>query len=177
MINKQSYQITGMRQDNLVGTGASTKFAHEIMNMRINTTGDYTTASWTTEKGTLLKNITWSEAPSDALGLLYNNHNTIIPIGQAVINDQWIIFATQSETPEIRIGYDFIFKYNYQENSDVIAGTILYAGNLNFDAQHPCETLSFYVALQQVLYRSASPSLQVRFKSVRKKRSSKGALD
>ena len=69
-IQKQSYQIQGMRQDNLVATGFSSKFAHEIMNMRLNTIGDYTTASWTTEKGTLLKNIEWTDVPSDALKLL-----------------------------------------------------------------------------------------------------------
>jgi hypothetical protein len=51
-IQEQHYQITGMKQDNLVGTGFSTKFAHEIKNMRLNTIGDYTTGAWTTEKGT-----------------------------------------------------------------------------------------------------------------------------
>ena len=153
-INKQSYQIIGMRQDNLVGTGASTKFAHEIMNLRLNTVGDYTTASWTTEEGTLQKSIEWVDAPSDALALLMGNDtvtNPIVPIGQAIINDKWIVFATQNLLSEddpaysgSRVGYDFIFKYWYQEGTDQLLGTILYAGDLNFDAQHPCETLAFY---------------------------------
>lgn len=152
-INKQSYQITGMRQDNLVGTGYSNKFAHEIMNLRLNTVGDYTTASWTTEEGTLLKPVDWVDAPSDALALLVGNDteaNPIVPIGQAVINDQWIVFATQTllsvSDPAYsgRVGYDFIFKYWYQEGTNQLMGTILYAGNLNFDAKHPCETLAFY---------------------------------
>lgn len=153
-INKQSYQIVGMRQDNLVGTGASTKFAHEIMNLRLNTVGDYTTASWTTEEGTLQKSIEWADAPSDALALLMGNDtvaNPIVPIGQAIINDQWIVFATQNLLSEddpayndSRVGYDFIFKYRYQEGTNQLLGTILYAGDLNFDAKHPCETLAFY---------------------------------
>lgn len=152
-IKQQSYQITGMRQDNLVGTNTSNKFAHEIMNLRLNTIGDYTTAAWTTEQGTLPKPVDWSNAPSDALELLIGSSavtNMIVPIGQAVVNDQWVVFATQTllcETdPEYKgvIGYDFIFKYWYQENSDQLMGTILYAGHLNFDAQHPCETLPFY---------------------------------
>ena len=87
-IQKQSYQISGMRQDNLVGTGHSIKFAHEIMNMRINTVGDYTTAAWTTEEGTLEKRIHWESSP------ILTSLDTVKPLGQAVINDQWIVFAT-----------------------------------------------------------------------------------
>ena len=49
-INKQSYKIIGMRQDNLVNTGTSDKYAHEIKNMRLNTVGDYTTGVWTNER-------------------------------------------------------------------------------------------------------------------------------
>lgn len=155
-IQKQSYQIIGMRQDNLVSTGFSSKFANEIMNMRINTVGDYTTASWTTEEGTLLKPIEWVDVSSNILALLYNGEDVtvptdpIIPIGQAVINNQWIIFATQTLYDELdeeysgRIGYDYIFKLWYKENSDQLRGTILYAGNLNFDAKHPCETITFF---------------------------------
>ena len=145
MINKQSYQITGMRPDNLVGTGASSKFAHEIMNLRLNTIGDYTTASWTTEQGTLSKPVEWDgNTSSKALELLSSNNYNIIPIGQAVINDQWIVFATQSLDEEHIQGIDLIFKYYYRQDSDQLCGTILYAGYLNFDAKHPCETLVFY---------------------------------
>lgn len=37
MIKTQGYQIKGMNQDALVATGRSTTFAHEIMNLRLNT--------------------------------------------------------------------------------------------------------------------------------------------
>ena len=146
MIKTQGYQIKGMNQDALVATGRSATFAHEIMNLRLNTVGDYTTASWTTEEGTLHKSIHWDESTdSNALKLWYNNPDRIIPIGQAVLNGQWIVFATQElegNTP--RTGIDFIFKFWYKYNTDDLYGIILYAGDLNFDAQHPCETITYY---------------------------------
>ena len=152
MINKQSYQITGMRQDNLVGTGFSSKFAHEIMNMRLNTIGDYTTASWTTEKGTLEKPIIWDkDVPTETLealyASLYPNGSTepvgmFNPIGQAVINDQWIVFCVHTNNNE-HID-DAIFKIYYKNGTDDLYGQLLYIGNLNFDEEHPIETLISY---------------------------------
>lgn len=129
MINKQSYQIQGMRQDNLVGTGFSSKFAHEIMNMRLNTIGDYTTASWTSEKGTLdLSNI-------EDFGTHVDLSN-FKPLGQAVINDVWILFGKLSDNE------DCIVKFAYDGND--LKKALLYKGNLNFKLDKPIETLTFF---------------------------------
>lgn len=129
-INKQSYQIQGMRQDNLVGTGYSSKFAHEIMNMRFNTVGDYTTAVWTTEKGTKQETVRGDNIPRD-----------FQPVGQATINDQWILFGIAEDG-------DYIFKLEYR--NAVLKSQRLYPAEpdkphiLNFHTNNPLETLSYY---------------------------------
>lgn len=141
-IQKQSYQIIGMHQDNLVGTGSSNKFAHEIMNMRLNTIGDYTTASWTTEKGTRCINIV--PMPKSNGSGSYNwftDHEvkSIIPIGQAVINDNWIIFGILENDSVI-----LHINNKYENNEEHFYGRILYKGELKFSSKHPIETVVFY---------------------------------
>jgi len=174
-ITKQSYLIQGMRQDNLVGTGFSNKFAHEIVNMRLNTIGDYTTASWTTEKGTQsipiirmpMSNSLTYKWITDEKWYIYtvdNNRlhkeiggqytvNDFKPIGQAIINDQWVLFgviynkdipAIGQELPE---SYNVILylKYDYDaSNQEHLYGRLLYWGQLGFSEEHPIETLTFY---------------------------------
>lgn len=136
-IIKETYQVSGMRQDNLVGAGVSTRFAHEIKNMRLNTVGDYTTAAWTTEEGTLQKDVTWVKPTlGDYNGSLSNLHL----IGQAVINDVWVLFGTFDNT--IQHGKDVIIKLWFEGST--LNGTMLYNGNLNFDKEHPLETLTYY---------------------------------
>lgn len=152
-IQKQSYQIMGMRQDNLIGTNSSNKFAHEIMNLRLNTVGDYTTAAWTTEEGTKLKPVTWQDVEQSVLDILYNANTRgykLIPVGQAVINDQWVVFCTQKCDNPV----DVIFKFWYNAPSDDLNGTILYIGHLGFDVKSPIETLTYYEneAIQKVYW-------------------------
>ena len=169
MITKQSYQIQGMRQDNLVNTGFSSKFAHEIKNMRFNTIGDYTTASWTTEKGT--KKVVVKPAPMNNISYhwITNKKYTVTspqsgtitynyeakdfqPIGQAVINDNWIVFGivNNKKFPLMSdpVKYDVILSlsYNYPtlDTEETLYGRILYWGSLNFDVEHPIETITFY---------------------------------
>ena len=141
MINKQSYQIQGMRQDNLVGTGYSNKFAHEIINMRFNTIGDYTTASWTTEKGTekVVVQPMDIEGTGDAYNWLsFEEVANFQPIGQANINDEWILFGVLNS-------YSVILNLHYK--GDILQGRILYkgdaTGDLGFEAEHPIETITF----------------------------------
>ena len=138
MIQKQSYQITGMRQDNLVGTGNSSKFAHEIKNMRLNTIGDYTTGVWTTEKGT--KEMIIDPDPFVNITNDYTLED-FQPIGQAVLNDVWVLFGILDDNK------DAIIKFEYKDNNngtyDFIS-KVLYYGNLNFDVKHPIECLTYY---------------------------------
>ena len=144
-IQKQSYQITGMRQDNLIGTGYSTKFAHEIMNMRLNTIGDYTTASWTTEKGTKsikIKPMSFKDdnnTPVEYLWLTDDDVQNFQPIGQANINDDWILFGVIGND-------DYILNLHFATDNtgEHLFGRVLYKGDLNFDVEHPIETITFY---------------------------------
>ena len=150
MIQKQSYQITGMKQDNLVGTGFSKNFAHEIMNMRLNTIGDYTTAAWTTEKGTKAITTIYKDTNDyiwfDDINI---NLEDLQPIGQANINDVWVLFLTDTSYPisettddNNSLLKDYIVRLRYNNND--LAGNILFRGNLKFDYKHPIETTTFY---------------------------------
>ena len=168
MINKQSYQIMGMRQDNLVNTGTSSKFAHEIKNLRLNTIGDYTTASWTTEKGTqevtvtkkpisVTKTYDWITDKTyfdlDFGGTKYYKVSDFEPLGQANINDTWVLFGIV-KNKDTRLDYknskiDVILTLEYKDS--ILYGRILYwsknsttGKDLGFDFNHPIETLSFY---------------------------------
>ena len=136
-IKKQLIQPTGMMQDNLITSLKSNQFAHEIKNLRFNTQGDYVTASWSVEQSTLYKEIHCTDFNK---GYLENQ----IPIGQAVINNQWILFTTTSD--DYAQYRDSIIKlyYGTGTDSDVLYGSLLYKGNLNFDKEHPIETIVFY---------------------------------
>lgn len=132
-IQKQLIKPIGMMQDNLITSPKSNQFAHEIKNLRFNTQGDYVTASWTTEQSTLRLNI---EGLQDNKNYLENQ----IPIGQAVINNQMILFTTSANR---NLTSDKIIKFAYKDKYTLQA-VELYTGNLNFNAEYPLETLSFY---------------------------------
>jgi hypothetical protein len=129
-IRKQHIQPIGMMQDGLINNVKSSQFAHEIKNLRFNTQGDYVTASWTTEQSTLELTVE---------GLPENTYlDKQIPVGQAVINNQLILFITSS------LGNaDRIIKLTYKNNTTLKA-KILYEGNINLNAEHPLETIVFY---------------------------------
>lgn len=166
-INKQSYKITGMRQDNLVNTGTSDKYAHEIKNMRLNTVGDYTTGVWTNERGTKslkVENALMSDGkPYNWItDIEYINIgerckyavSDFKPIGQANINDTWVLFGIVKDKSSIdpNAKIDVILCLEYINN--ILYGRILYwsrpsisingIADLGFDLNHPIETLSFY---------------------------------
>ena len=156
-INKQSYKITGMRQDNLVNTGTSDKYAHEIKNMRLNTIGDFTTGVWTNERSTKevivnkLEGYTWitDKTYTDEQGLTYHYEvKDFQPIGQANINDYWVLFGiVENKKQPLTIGQDplnfsVILSLCYIGN--ILYGRILFWGNLGFNLKYPIETLPFY---------------------------------
>lgn len=131
-----------MMQDNLIGTGNSSKFAHEIKNLRFNSQGDYTTASWTVEKSTLKKDLYVYDKNSYTYVL--DNSNTFankIVLGQAVINDNLILFCKLSMSLDYG-NNEFIYRLYFVD--DKLCVETLYEGNLNFDIAHPIETLSYY---------------------------------
>lgn len=127
-IKSQTIYATGMNRDSLIGTGSSSKFVYENMNLRFVTTEDSTTGSWVTEKGTKLE---FDGTSEENLHILEGFE----PIGQAVINDQWVLFG-------IKNNQDKILKLYY--NGDTLTCDILYTGNLNFNQDHHIETTTFF---------------------------------
>ena len=119
-IKTQTIYATGMNRDSLIGTGNSSKFVYENMNLRFVTTEDSTTGSWVTEKGTKYAGVELQD---------------FIPIGQAIINDQWVLFGIKNNNDEI-------LKLHYV--NDELICNILYTGNLNFSQEHHIETITFY---------------------------------
>lgn len=127
-----------MRQDNLVATGYSNKFAHEIKNMRLNTVGDYTTASWATEKGTKEYKLRW-------VNYVAPNNEILYPLGQAVLNDIWVLFCLTNNNQGIilKIYEDAVLTDN------ILYAYVLYKdldNSINFDRERPIETITFYEA-------------------------------
>ena len=130
MIKKQLIRPIGMMQDNLITSPKSNQYAHEIKNLRFNTQGDYVTASWSTEQGTLKLSIEGIDND-----YLINQ----IPVGQAVINDGMILFTTSTTNLHV----DRIIRFEYK-NPTTLTAFVLYEGNIALSAEHPLETLTFY---------------------------------
>ena len=167
-----------MKQDNLVGTGFSTKFAHEIKNMRLNTIGDYTTGAWTTEKGTQKKSVQMytsqiyldQEPSSNPITKYFPidpikrvvDLSTLKVLGQATINDQWILFGkiicnvAGDIQAQVYKNTDCILRLFISNNK--LYCEVLYFGKLNFDLNHPIETLTYFENedIQKVLPNNSS---------------------
>lgn len=166
MIKRQEYHPIGMRQDNLIGTGYSTKYADEIMNLRFVTVGDATTSVWTVERGTVEEPIYWAnkEIGTNNTVIVYQKDTLTSPItfgikdfgpiGQAVINDKWILFGKDNSSVGMK---DIIFQLEYQnikgditgasgivKDGRYLIGTLLYSGFLDFSTAFPIETLVSY---------------------------------
>lgn len=136
---KQLIRPVGMRQDNLIGTGNSSKYAHEIKNLRFTADKDFTTAVWTTEQGTLQHNVIWEDTTyADYHELdedFTSDTHSVVMLGTSVINDVMVCFCKLRND-------DYIFDVWFE--GDVLKGKVLYKGNLNFDVNHPFETIPYY---------------------------------
>lgn len=131
----QSYNIKGMRQDNLIGTGYSTQYASEIKNMRITTVGDQTTAVWQTEKGSTNETIYWHDNDNR-----FENY-PFYAVGQAVIDDKWVLFGYTEENTKT----DYIIYLHYI--GDKLYCKVVYesySALLDFNTEHPLETIVYY---------------------------------
>ena len=142
MPNKhQDFIIQGMVRDSSEHVFDS-KFAYENQNMRItaNPNSDSTHTSdmiaMTNEKGNKYTSITG----------LKGGNMTGVPVGQCLINEQWVIFMVDKPSgttdEEIRSGKDRIYRL-WLENGEMF-GELLYEGHLNFDYRYPLETLPYY---------------------------------
>lgn len=127
MALKQSiWKIKGMQRD-LSESKFSSEFSYENMNLRLTSIDSNTTLSLVNEKGT-------SEITIQGINYIIG-----IPIGIETINDSVIIFTTSIINTEIK---DRIYKITYKDNNFI--GNLIFKGDLNFDTNHPIETLSVY---------------------------------
>ena len=108
----------GMIQDKAVNQ-FDANYAYELRNIRIVTTGDNTTSCLTNEKSNVRK--------LDLEGLV---------LGCQEIDNKVILFA-RSDT-----AVDYILLI--EEENDTLKSNVLYKGDLNFDFQHPIESIGIY---------------------------------
>ena len=141
------FKVKGMQRD-LAESSFNSQYAYEIKNMRIMATNDNTLMSLVNEKGPKQLTITWHDNDVEQT----TNSFSGTPIGQAVINDNYILFTTTPSSTEDRI-YKFWFEKDL-DNVDVLHGKTLASGDFGFDVKHPIETLVSYEnkAIQKVYW-------------------------
>ena len=118
-MRQSQWRIKGMQRD-MSASQFNPEFSYENKNMRILTTGENTTLALVNERGT--KEI-----------VIDNFQIEGTPIGQSVINNQWIIFTAGDKSRIYKITDDGSF-----------SGELLYEGDLGFNIKHPIETIAFY---------------------------------
>lgn len=121
------FKTRGMQRD-LSASAFNSEYSYENRNIRITAIDDNTSFSLTNEKGTKLITIDNSDRIIEGL-----------PIGQAIIDEELIIFTTDSSNGEI--SKDRIYKVKLD---NTFSSEKLYEGNLNFNASCPIESLSLY---------------------------------
>lgn len=148
------FKVKGMQRD-LSVSAFNPEYAYENKNIRIMPTDESTLLSIVNEKGNRLANIS---------GIGDSLKGT--PIGQALIDDELIIFTAGDSsartvdniTPTIETIDDIISEeltldidsdiedriYKLWFNGTTLTGTRLYRGQLDFDYRYPIETISFY---------------------------------
>ena len=122
--------IKGMQKDISVSK-ANAEFAFDAMNIRLTAREGNTLLSVTNEKGN-------KEVPINTLGEAVIIEGIVI--GKEIINNYLILFTTSiEESPEYR---DRI--YRLEKNTNEFICTILYKGDLNFDIEHPIESIGVF---------------------------------
>ena len=156
MIKSATFKTKGMQRD-LSASAFNSEYSYENKNVRVMPTDESTLLSLINEKG---------NKKSSIAGV--GDYIKGIPIGQALVNDELVIFAAgdddyrladitpnTSEVSDItasNIGAtiadvdsmldDRIYKLWF--NKGVLTGKRLFRGNLGFNYKHPIETISFY---------------------------------
>ena len=126
MRKQVTFQIKGMQKD-LSVSAFNPEYAYDARNIRIMPTDDNTLYSIVNEIG-----------PSECTPANLDHGIEGTPIGQAVIDDELIIFTTTGTgTKKDKI-------YKIWHNGRDLSGKQIYEGELGFNAKHPIETLSFY---------------------------------
>ena len=154
MQKQVQFKIKGMQRD-LSASAFNPEYAYENKNVRIMPTDESTLLSIINEKGNKKSNISGVGDYIDGT-----------PIGQAVINNELIVFSygEKTELPETTIEaeestitdivaeesnieiettpLDRIYKLWFDNGN--LTGKLLYKGDLGFDYKHPIESISFY---------------------------------
>lgn len=125
-----SFKIKGMQRD-LSASAFNPEYAYENMNMRIMPTDENTLLSLINEKGN-------SHIIIDGIGDCIEG----TPVGQAVIDNELILFSAHRLDDEEGTSNDFIYKI--WENSGKFKGKVIYNGPLYLSPDYPLETLSIY---------------------------------
>lgn len=148
------FKTKGMQRD-LSASAFNPEYSYENKNVRVMPTDESTLLSLINEKG---------NKKSGIAGV--GDHIKGIPIGQALVNNELIIFAAGDddyrladitpnifEVPDIfpsdvlNIDVDSMLDdriYKLWFNNGVLTGKRLFRGNLGFNYKHPIETISFY---------------------------------
>lgn len=144
----------GMQRD-LSVSAFNSEYAYENKNVRVMPTDESTLLSLINEKG---------NKKSSIAGV--GDYIKGIPIGQALVNDELVIFTTGNDKDflytniegeeleinniaanELTIDIDCPFEdriYKLWFNNKVLTGERLFRGDLGFNYKHPIETISFY---------------------------------
>ena len=141
-------------QRDLSSSAFNPEYAYENKNVRVMPTDESTLLSLINEKG---------NKKSGIVGI--GDHIKGIPIGQALINDELVVFTygdksildADIEAEELSINditakeevvdIDYPFEdriYKLWFNNGALTGKRLFRGDLGFDYKHPIETISFY---------------------------------
>lgn len=143
------WKTKGMNKD-LSASAFSSEFSFDNRNLRLQTNEGNTSLSWVNEKGTLsitiADNQQWDEDSSHITNV--SSLGNVNILGTAVINHTLVLFAKGgteqgvSESP-----HDYIYALKYANAAKTTMMCLkFYEGNLNFDLEHPIETLCSYEA-------------------------------
>ncbi len=128
------WKTKGMNQD-LSVSAFNPEFSFENMNLRLSTNENNTMMSWVNEKGTAQISLLDWDTPRTLAAI------SGIPIGTAVLNHQLVVFTTNNN------GIDRIYILKYvNATKDSMLCKEYFSGNLNFNTDHPLETLVSYEA-------------------------------
>lgn len=131
------FKTKGMQRD-LSASAFNSGYSYENKNVRVMPTNESTLLSLINEKG---------NKKSSIAGV--GDYIKGIPIGQALINDELIIFTcgdkSSLHTDISAEGLDTEDRiYKLWFNNGALTGKILFRGDLGFNYKHPIETISFY---------------------------------
>lgn len=123
------FQNRGMTRDISISK-QNHELAYENFNIRITAKDHDSLLSVTNERGNVPIDITDENG-----GGTFSIHGSLI--GYSVLNSYLVLFTKDTNN-------DHIYRIFYNDSTDTWSGTVVYTGNLQFDINHPIETLSNY---------------------------------